>query len=25
VVHLSFPWCDLYVIVSFISCWISRC
>jgi hypothetical protein len=25
VVHLSLPWCDLYMIVSFVSSWIGRC
>jgi hypothetical protein len=25
VVHLSLPWCDLYVIMSFVSSWIGRC
>jgi hypothetical protein len=25
VVHLSLLWCDLYVIMSFVSSWISRC
>jgi hypothetical protein len=24
VVHLSLSWCDLYVIVSFVSSWIGR-
>jgi hypothetical protein len=25
VVYLSLPWCDLYVIMSFVSSWIGRC
>jgi hypothetical protein len=25
VVHLSLPWCNLYVIVSFLLGWIGRC